>query len=584
MQRVTVIERFSRTFRDNPSLSKLLIVFTVSGGGLVAYSEATKSYDNSNAGELVEANNRKKKVVVLGTGWAGTSFLKNLKDPSYDIQVISPRNYFAFTPLLPSVTCGTVESRSVVEPIRNIIRKKYADAYYWEAECIKIDPENKKVYCQSNLSTNGNGKEEFAVDYDYLIIATGARVNTFNIPGVEENTFFLKEVEDAQKIRRTVIDCFEKASLPTLSDEERKRLLHFVIVGGGPTGVEFAAQLHDFVNEDIVRLYPKVRDLVKITLLEATDHILNMFDKRITAFAEEKFHRDGIDVKTGSMVVKVGEKEISTKDVKRGEITSMPYGMAVWSTGIGTRPVIMEFMKHIGQGNRRVLATDEWLRVEGQENVYALGDCATINQRKVMEDIAAIFNKADKDNSGTLTVKEFQEVLNDICERYPQVELYLKNKKMSNLVDLLKESKGDGVKESVEVDIEEFKSALSQVDTEMKNLPATAQVASQQGVYLAKCFNRMEECEKNPEGPLRFRGEGRHRFRPFRYRHLGQFAPLGGEQTAAQLPGDWVSIGHSSQWLWYSVYASKQVSWRTRALVVSDWVRRFIFGRDSSQI
>ncbi|KAL3377384.1 hypothetical protein AABB24_003673 [Solanum stoloniferum] len=584
MQRVTVIERFSKTFRDNPSLSKLLIVFTVSGGGLVAYSEAGKLNDNSNAGELVGANNRKKKVVVLGTGWAGTSFLKNLKDPSYDVQVISPRNYFAFTPLLPSVTCGTVESRSVVEPIRNIIRKKYAEAYYWEAECIKIDPENKKVYCRSNLSINGNGKEEFAVDYDYLVIATGARVNTFNIPGVEENTFFLKEVEDAQKIRRTVIDCFEKASLPTLSDEERKRLLHFVIVGGGPTGVEFAAQLHDFVNEDIVRLYPKVKDLVKITLLEATDHILNMFDKRITAFAEEKFHRDGIDVKTGSMVVKVGEKEISTKDVKRGEITSMPYGMAVWSTGIGTRPVIMEFMKHIGQGNRRVLATDEWLRVEGQENVYALGDCATINQRKVMEDIAAIFQKADKDNSGTLTVKEFQEVLNDICERYPQVELYLKNKKMSNLVDLLKESKGNGVKESIEVDIEEFKSALSQVDTDMKNLPATAQVASQQGVYLAKCFNRMEECEKNPEGPLRFRGEGRHRFHPFRYRHLGQFAPLGGEQTAAQLPGDWVSIGHSSQWLWYSVYASKQVSWRTRALVVSDWVRRFIFGRDSSQI
>lgn len=89
----------------------------------MAYSEAAKSYDNSNAGELVEANNRKKKVVVLGTGWAGTSFLKNLKDPSYDVQVISPRNYFAFTPLLPSVTCGTVESRSVVEPIRNIIRK-----------------------------------------------------------------------------------------------------------------------------------------------------------------------------------------------------------------------------------------------------------------------------------------------------------------------------------------------------------------------------------------------------------------------------------------------------------------------------
>ncbi|KAL9668382.1 hypothetical protein QQ045_002763 [Rhodiola kirilowii] len=94
----------------------------------------------------------------------------------------------------------------------------------------------------------------------------------------------------------------------------------------------------------------------------------------------------------------------------------------------------------------------------------------------------------------------------------------------------------------------------------------------------------MEQCETYPEGPLRFRGTGRHRFHPFRYRHFGQFAPLGGEQTAAQLPGDFVSIGYSSQWLWYSVYASKLVSWRTRYLVISDWTRRFVFGRDSSRI
>nr|GMC70510.1 external alternative NAD(P)H-ubiquinone oxidoreductase B4, mitochondrial-like [Ipomoea batatas] len=118
----------------------------------------------------------------------------------------------------------------------------------------------------------------------------------------------------------------------------------------------------------------------------------------------------------------------------------------------------------------------------------------------------------------------------------------------------------------------------------MKTLPATAQVAAQQGAYLADCFNRMEICEQSPEGPIRFRGTGQHRFRPFRYKHFGQFAPLGGEQTAAQLPGDWVSIGQSTQWLWYSVYASKLVSWRTRISVVTDWVRRFTFGRDSSRI
>ena len=130
------------------------------------------------------------------------------------------------------------------------------------------------------------------------------------------------------------------------------------------------------------------------------------------------------------------------------------------------------------------------------------------------------------------------------------MELYLKNKQMRDIVDLSKNSKGDVAKESIELDIEGFKSALSQVDSQMKNLPATAQVlcqlsyimprlvtfcktspfcllmcpfllpfqvAAQQGAYLASCFNRMEECEQNPEGPLRFRGSGRHRFHPFRY-------------------------------------------------------------------
>ncbi|KAI4299281.1 hypothetical protein L6164_032755 [Bauhinia variegata] len=147
---------------------------------------------------------------------------------------------------------------------------------------------------------------------------------------------------------------------------------------------------------------------------------------------------------------------------------------------------------------------------------------------------------------------------------------------MRSIADLLKEGEGDD-EESIEVNIEELKTGLSKVDSRMKNLPATAQVASQQGNYLAKCFNHMEEVEKNPE--LGSVEKGVIGLSP-----SGQFAPLGGERTAAQLPGDWVSIGHSSQWLWYSVCASKQVSWRTRALVVSDWTRRFTFGRDSSRI
>lgn len=146
------------------------------------------------------------------------------------------------------------------------------------------------------------GKKEFSIDYDYLVVATGAEVNTFNTPGVKEHCHFLKvtilffffliiqslcivllkmawtikqEVEDAQKIRTSVIDCFENAILPGLTEEERRTNLHFVIVGGGPTGVEFAAELHDFVHEDLAKLYPMVKDKVRITIIQSGDHILN---------------------------------------------------------------------------------------------------------------------------------------------------------------------------------------------------------------------------------------------------------------------------------------------------------------------
>ncbi|KAJ0545479.1 putative NADH:ubiquinone reductase (non-electrogenic) [Helianthus annuus] len=166
--------------------------------------------------------------------------------------------------------------------------------------------------------------------------------------------YSLQEVEDALRICRSIIDCFERASLPSVSEDEKKRILHFVVVGGGPTGVEFAAELHDFLHEDLVKQYPDLEEYTTLTLLEAGDHILSMFDKRITDFAKEKFKRDGINVKTGSMVVKVSDKSISLKERSTGEMKDLPYGMVVWSTGIGTRPVVMDFMKQIGQGNRRV--------------------------------------------------------------------------------------------------------------------------------------------------------------------------------------------------------------------------------------
>ncbi|RDX94214.1 External alternative NAD(P)H-ubiquinone oxidoreductase B1, mitochondrial, partial [Mucuna pruriens] len=590
---------FSKAFHSFPSCYKLVLLCTLSlparenysGGGVVSYSES-RSQAKPHAPSIDPNEPKKKKLVVLGTGWAGTSFLKDLDASLYDVQVVSPRNYFAFTPLLPSVTCGTVEARSIVEPVRKIIKKRKGEIKFWEAECLKIDAANKKVLCRSNIDYNLVGNGEFSLDYDFLVVAIGAQVNTFNTPGVMENCHFLKsftdpkmyyivtqEVEDAQKIRQTVIDCFEKAVLPSLSEEERRTNLHFIVVGGGPTGVEFAAELHDYVQEDLVKLYPSVKDIVKITVIQSGDHILNTFDERISSFAEQKFGRDGIEVQTGCRVVNVNDKEITVQERSTGKLCSVPHGLVVWSTGIATRPVVRDFMEQIGQGKRNVLATDEWLRVKGCESVYAVGDCSSINQRKIMDDCLAIFEAADKDKSDTLTIEEFKDVVDDIILRYPQVEVYRNTQHLFDFSSLWKDSEGNNRKE---IDIEGFRMALCQVDSQLKSLPATAQVAAQQGAYLARCFNRRDQCVDHPEGPLRFGRSGRHKFRPFRYKHFGQFAPLGGEQAAAELPGDWVSMGHSTQWLWYSIYASKQVSWRTRVLVISDWTKRFIFGRDSS--
>jgi hypothetical protein len=166
----------------------------------------------------------KKKVVILGTGWGGISFLKSLDPSKYDVRVVSPRNYFVFTPLLPSVTSGTVEARSITEPIRRIIRKK--DVKFLEAECTKIDAANKKVVCRDASSFSCKGKEEFELDYDYLVVAVGATSNTFGTKGVKEHCLFLKEIEDAEKIRGRIVDCFETASLPHLTAEDRLASFH----------------------------------------------------------------------------------------------------------------------------------------------------------------------------------------------------------------------------------------------------------------------------------------------------------------------------------------------------------------------
>jgi len=168
---------------------------------------------------------QKPRLVILGSGWGAVSLLKGLKNGEYDVTVVSPRNYFLFTPLLPSATTGQVESRSLMEPIRRICHR--IKARYYEGKAVDVNLKDRLVICRSY---NGH---EFTVPYDQLVVAVGAKNNTFDTPNVRDYCYFLKEIKHARKIRHKLLSLLEEASLPGLTKEEREKMLHVLVVGGG---------------------------------------------------------------------------------------------------------------------------------------------------------------------------------------------------------------------------------------------------------------------------------------------------------------------------------------------------------------
>jgi NADH dehydrogenase FAD-containing subunit len=274
-----------------------------------------------------------------------------------------------FTPLLASTCTGTVEFRSVIEPIR---RLNPATNYY-QAHCTSVDFGRKVVHCRTDKET------QFALPYDRLVLAAGARSSTFDIAGVQEHAFFLKEIEDARRVRFRILDCFERAKWPGISRQQQRDLLHFAVVGGGPTGVEFAAELNDLVQEDLRRYYPDLAPLVRITVYDVASRILGAFDRRLADFAMNKFARSGIAVATGTRIQRVEADGIVFADGTRRGV-----GMIVWATGLATLPFVQELGRELLMDGRRFrLLTNERLQVQSRTggtlaDVYAIGDCATI--------------------------------------------------------------------------------------------------------------------------------------------------------------------------------------------------------------
>jgi NADH:ubiquinone reductase (non-electrogenic) len=406
----------------------------------------------------------KPRVAILGTGFASFSLLKEIDRNLFDVTVISPRNYFLFTPLLPSTTVGTIEFRSIIEPVR----RARQNIQYYQAACTGIDSAGRTVTCEAV-----SDKRKFKVAYDTLVIGIGAVSNTYGIPGVKEHALFLKDLSDARAIRQRIIERFEEAASPAATDEERRQLLQFVVVGGGPTGVEFAAEMHDFLHEDLETSFPHLAPFVNITLLEAMDQILSTFDQTLGAYTMRLFQRNRIQVRTASFVTRVESDRVVLRSG-----SEIPCGLVVWSTGIG--PTDLAAALPFPKDRSLRLLTDRYFLVKGTTGVYALGDCATI---------------------------------------------------------------------------------------EGLNLPATSQVAQQEGRYLAHHLKRVTK---------------RQSAHPFRYRHYGMLAYVGSNKALADLAA--VKGKGFSTWLfWRSAYITKLVSLKNKMLVLFDWFKTFIFGRDISR-
>lgn len=553
----------------------------------------SKLDENDSAEKQRNAN--KPKLVILGSGWGSVSLLKELDPEAYDVTLISPTNYFLFTPMLPCATVGTLEFRSLIEPIRRICSK--VCAHFLEGKAQKVEFSEKLVEVHSNDPHSGEIRA-FYVPYDKLVVGVGSVTNDHGVDGLE-NCLFLKTVQDARNIRNKIVSNLETACLPSTSFEEKKRLLSFVVCGGGPTGVELAAEIYDMLNEDLKHQYPNaIKKMVSVHIIQSRGHILNTYDEKISEYAMERFAKDSIDVLVNSRVQQVLEDRVlfSQNDADGNKHTKeLPFGMCVWSTGVSQAPITKQITSELDvQTNKRAIETDAHLRVIGAPmgDVYAIGDCSTVRTDTVKDAMAHLrkfiigtrkytlagesnINNVDLKNI-SLTYSEVEQLTYKLKKQNPQAAEHF-----ARLRELFKDFDTD---KSGTLSLDELEAMLENIDKKVTSLPATAQRAAQQGQYMGRKLTRIAKSHETlymndiTEGDV-----DDALYRPFKYHHLGSLAYVS-NAAVFDIQGKSFVGGLVAMYLWRSVYFAQTVSFRTRALMVMDWLKRGLFGRDLADI
>lgn len=505
---------------------------------------------------------KKPRLVIIGGGWGGVGLINSLDPDNYHVVVVAPENYNLFTPLLPSATVGTVETRTLVEPIRKIIAR--VKGHYLQGYAVDIDLKSRLVEVKPTVEN----QEPFYVPYDKLVISVGSVSNTHGVPGLN-NCSQLKTISDVREIRSKIINNLETANLPAVEEEERRRLLSFVVCGGGPTGVEFASELYDMINEDMLKYFPKLLGSeVSIHLIQSRDHILNTYSEKISQYAEKRFEKAEIDTILNARVKEITPTSVTYTNKTDKKEHTIPAGFVLWSTGIAMNPFTKTVAGYLpNQYHKHALEVDSHLRVKGApaDTVYALGDASTI-ETNLVNYLLELVDQCDKNGDGQIDFEEFEMMIKHVRRKFPTSQMHIEKVR-----DVFEKYDAD---HDNNLGLNELAKMFQEISNRLTSLPATAQVANQEGKYLAKKFNKLSKETGNTDDDEE----------PFSYRHLGSLAYIGNSAVFDFGGKGSFAGGLMAAYLWRSIYWSEQVSMRTRVLLMIDWIKRGIWGRDISKL
>ena len=321
-----------------------------------------------------------KRIIIVGAGFAGLTLAEDLENTGYEVYLIDRNNYHQFQPLLYQVATARLEPASISFPLRKVFQRS----------------KNVKIRIADVLSVEADKKclktsiGDFS--YDYLVLAYGCRTNYFGNKDLEHCAFPMKSVPEAIQLRNRILQTFEDAVI-TKSPEELQYILNFVIVGGGPTGVELAGALAEMKKNILPKDYPD-KDFSKLTvyLLEGSPNVLNAMSDDSKKASRKYLEQLGVIVKTGTVVENYDGRTVRLKNGETIEAKNV-----IWAAGVTGNQIEGIPETAITRGNR--LVVNRFNEIETLKDVFAIGDIAYMTTPKYVNghpQLAAVANEQAK--------------------------------------------------------------------------------------------------------------------------------------------------------------------------------------------